>query len=126
MNAKYLPDDWPNPVHPLYKVPRPLTPVQSLIGEDSPRFFGQVIPSASGPGRLAARRLSGAPQSATRDPNQPAGTRHASLTHSSTPKSSTSQNQTMLEKVMRRSLPDPRFKLAKRSGKGFAIVWAKP
>ena len=42
MSAEYLPDDWSNPVHPLYKVHRPLTPVDSLNGEDSPRFFGQV------------------------------------------------------------------------------------
>jgi hypothetical protein len=119
MSAEYLPDDWSNPVDPLYKVLRPLTPVDGLNGEDSPRFFGQVIPSASGPGRLAARKA-GAPP-ATRDPKQKAG--RASLTHSSTPKSS-SQNRTMLEKVMRRSLTDPRFKLVKRSGKGFAIVWA--
>ena len=41
MSPEYLPDDWSNPVHPLYKVHRPLTPIKSF-GEDQPRFFGQV------------------------------------------------------------------------------------
>src|SRR5215217_1292762 len=42
MSPEYLPDDWSNPVDPLYKVRRPLTPVRCLNGEDPPRFFGQV------------------------------------------------------------------------------------
>jgi hypothetical protein len=47
MSPEYLPDDWSNPVHPLYKVHRPLTPIKSF-GEDQPRFFGQAIsPNAS-------------------------------------------------------------------------------
>ena len=42
MSPEYLPDDWSNPVDPVYKVHRPLTRVDSLNGEDPPRFFGQV------------------------------------------------------------------------------------
>jgi len=52
MSAEYLPDDWSNPVHPLYKVRRPLTPVVRLNGGSPPRFFGQVIQNA---GRSPAR-----------------------------------------------------------------------
>jgi hypothetical protein len=46
--------------------------------------------------------------------------------NSSAPKSRTAQNETMREKVMMRSLTNPRFKVAKPSGKGFVIVGAKP
>src|SRR5215218_2185645 len=50
MSAEYLPDDWSNPVDPLYKVRRPLTPVDTSNGDGRPRFFGQVIRNAGGPG----------------------------------------------------------------------------
>ena len=38
----------------------------------------------------------------------------------------TINNETMREKVMRRSLTNPRIKLAKPSGEGLVIVGAKP
>jgi hypothetical protein len=120
MSAEYLPAEWSNPVHPLYKVRRPLTPVDSLNGEDTPRFFGQVIPSAPSPGRH--QRSGGGimtEKSTTThgEPNSPAPKSKTALTES---------KETMREKVMKRSLTNPRFKLVESSGKGFVIVGSKP
>ena len=43
MSPEYLPDEWTNPVNPLYRLPRPLTPaLDGLDGQEPTRFFGQV------------------------------------------------------------------------------------
>ena len=43
MSPEYLPDEWSNPVNPLYKVPRPLTATFDSYDDQEPtRFFGQV------------------------------------------------------------------------------------
>jgi hypothetical protein len=152
MSPEYLPDDWSNPVDPLYKVRRPLTPVRCLNGEDPPRFFGQVIPNVGGSGRHAAV-LAGAPSPASNPTFGPrdAGLRleaeaqktkrtgGAAMTEKSTtaqaganssepPKKSapTEDNGTMHERLMKRSSTNPRIKVAKPSGKGFVMLGTKP
>ena len=43
MDSQYLPDDWSNPLDPMYRVPRPLREVTDYsTGQAVPIFFGQV------------------------------------------------------------------------------------
>ena len=43
MDAGYLPNEWENPIHPNYKVPRPLTEtIDYSTGQPRPLFVGQV------------------------------------------------------------------------------------
>jgi hypothetical protein len=43
MDAQYLPEEWLNPVNPLYKLPRPLrTVIDRSTDTEPPIYFGQV------------------------------------------------------------------------------------
>jgi hypothetical protein len=122
MSSEYLPDNWSNPVHPLYKVPRPLTLVGTLNGENTPRFFGQVI--LKNAGRNA--KLGDGEAATTEKTITTNAEANLSAPECRLVQNETMRNETMRKKVMRRSMTNPRLKLAKPSGKGLVIVGAKP